>query len=63
MAEYSYFDNPESRKHVIDHLFKDSRKLSDWEKKFIKSIKDYTEQGGFLSENQKQKLSDLWEKY
>lgn len=62
MTEYSYIDNLEAEAYVINQL-SSNRHLNDWEKGFIKSIKEYTESGGFLSANQKQKLSDLWEKY
>ena len=62
MSDYSYIDTIESSHFVINRLLKD-RRLSEWEKGFIKSLKDYTDTGGFLSEKQKQKLSDIWEKY
>lgn len=62
MSENSYVDTIESRDFVINRL-SENRHLNDWEKNFIQSIKEYTEGGGFLSQNQKDKLSDLWEKY
>lgn len=61
-SKYSYIDDIESRQYVIDSLSHNFR-LSDWEKTFIADIKRYVERGGFLSSNQKQKLSDIWEKY
>jgi len=62
VAEYSFNNNRESIAYVIDSL-SDNSHLSEWEKRFIKSIKEYYDDGGFLSDKQSQKLSDLWEKY
>jgi len=59
---YSFHNNIESIKFVLDDLSK-NRHLSDWEKGFIKNVKEYNDDGGFLSEKQLQKLSELWEKY
>lgn len=60
--KYSFVDDPESIGFVLNRL-SDNRNLNDWEKSFIKNIKDYYDRGGFLSAKQKDKLSDLWEKY
>lgn len=62
MSDYSYIDTIESTHFVIDRL-SENKNLSDWEKGFISNIKEYFDNGGFLSEPQKQKLSDIWEKY
>lgn len=63
MTEKYSFDNTlDTQKFVIERLSNNIH-LSEWEKGFIKSIKEYTDGAGFLSENQLQKLSDLWEKY
>lgn len=59
---YSYIDTPDSRRYVLEQLSRNT-KLSDWEKSFIENVKEYHSGGGFLSGRQKQKLSDLWEKY
>jgi hypothetical protein len=60
--KYSFVDDRDGKQYVIDRLAENSH-LSEWEKKFIKNIKEYFDGGGFLSDKQKQKLSDLWEKY
>ena len=62
MTEYSFNNDLKSIDFVINEL-SHNPKLSDWEKGFIKSIKEYSDNGGFLSDKQIQKLSDLWEKY
>ena len=62
MTNYSFKGDTESINYVIGRL-STNHNLSDWEKGFIVSIKEYTEGGGFLSSKQLQKLSDLWEKY
>ena len=62
MTKLSYLDDPESEKFVIDQLLTNWN-LSTWEQNFVKSVKEYSDNGGFLSDKQKQKLSDLWEKY
>lgn len=59
---YSFHDNRQSISAVLKSLSTD-RNLSEWEKKFIADIKEYHDAGGFLSDKQTQKLSDLWEKY
>lgn len=59
---YSFVDDAESIEFVLERL-STNNKLNDWEKSFIKNVKDYYDRGGFLSEKQKDKLSDLWEKY
>ncbi len=67
MTDYSFKDDIESINYVIGRLSHNPN-LSDWEKGFIKSIKEYTDPqkaggSGFLSDKQLQILSDLWEKY
>lgn len=63
MSNYSFHQDRNSMTFVIHELSHNS-KLSDWEKKFITSIKEhYVTEGKFLSNKQTQKLSDLWEKY
>ena len=62
MKTYSFENTLDNQKFVIDRLSHNGH-LSQWEKDFIKSIKEYTDNAGFLSEKQLQKLSDLWEKY
>jgi len=62
IKSYSYLDIPETETYVIEQLSQNTN-LNEWEHNFIQSIKDYTDKGGFLSDRQKQKLSDLWEKY
>lgn len=62
MAKLSYNDSCESEKRVINRL-SENIKLNNWEKGFIKNIKEYTEGGGFLSNPQKITLSKIWEKY
>lgn len=62
MADYSFNNNRESINTVITRLSENSN-LSDWEKGFIASIKEYYDGGGFLSGKQLQYLSDLWERY
>ena len=62
MADYSFNDDYESINFVINELSHNPN-LSDWEQRFIHNIKTYSDGGGFLSEKQLQKLSDLWEKY
>ncbi len=62
MSKYSFKNDRQSIKHVIDRLL-DNRNLSNWEEGFIGSIKKYYDDGGFLSDKQLQTLSNLWEKY
>ena len=62
MKQYSFKNDYDSITYVIDNLAKNFN-LSDWEKGFIKNIKTYNDRGGFLSDNQLQKLSDIWEKH
>lgn len=62
MTEYSFKDDRRSISTVLISLSK-NRHLSSWEKQFVKDIKEYHDDGGFLSDKQLQKLSDLWEKY
>jgi len=62
MKTYSFENTLDNQKFVIDRLSHNIH-LSEWEKNFIKSIKEYTDNAGFLSDKQLQKLSDLWEKY
>ena len=62
MKQYSFKNDYDSITYVIDNLAKNFN-LSDWEQRFIHNIKVYNDGGGFLSEKQLQKLSDLWEKY
>ncbi len=62
MSKLSYIENLEIEKYVIDQLSQ-NRNLNNWEKGFIKNIKEYTSDSGFLSDKQKNILSDIWEKY
>lgn len=62
MTEYSFNNDLKSIDFVMNELSCNPN-LSDWEKGFIKSIKEYSDNGGFLSDKQLSKLSDLWEKY
>jgi len=62
MIDYSFKNDTSSITHVIERLLHNPS-LTDWEKLFVKSIKKYNEDGGFLSLKQLGKLSDLWEKY
>jgi len=62
MKQYSFKNDYDSITFVIDNLAKNFH-LSDWEQRFIHNIKVYNDRGGFLSDKQLQKLSDLWEKY
>jgi len=62
MPTYSFIDTPDSRKYILNSL-STNKNLTQWERDFIKDIKEYTEKGGFLSNPQKKVLSDLWEKY
>jgi len=62
MTDYSFNSDLKSIDFVMNEL-SHNPKLSDWEKGFIKDIKKYSDNGGFLSERQLNKLSDLWEKY
>lgn len=59
---YSFKNDIPSINFVINELSHNTN-LSEWENNFIKSIKEYSDGGGFLSEKQLNKLSDLWEKY
>lgn len=60
MSNYSFLDDTASLTFVIKRL-SDNTNLSEWEKKFVESVK--TQGGRTLSDKQKQILSDLWEKY
>lgn len=62
MTEYSFNSDLESIDFVMNELSHNPN-LSDWEKGFIKDIKKYSDDGGFLSEKQLAVLSNLWEKY
>lgn len=62
MTDYSFKSDYKSITFVINELSHNPA-LNDWEDKFIESIKEYSNRGGFLSDKQLQKLSDLWEKY
>lgn len=62
MTEYSFRDNIESVRVVIVRL-SNNPNLSEWERGFIKNVKEYYDGGGFLSDKQKQILSNLWGKY
>ena len=62
MKQYSFKDNYESINFVIKELSQNPN-LSDWEQRFIHNIKVYNDGGGFLSDKQLQKLSDIWEKH
>jgi len=62
MSNYSFKNDIPSMRFVMSELSHNTN-LSDWEQRFIYNIKTYSDDGGFLSEKQKQKLSDLWEKY
>lgn len=63
MSNYSFHQDRNSMTFVI-HELSSNLNLSDWEKKFIKSLKQhYVVENKFLSDKQTQKLSDLWEKY
>lgn len=46
---------------ISDCLMRD-KKLSDWEKEFIRSIDVQFEAGKFLSDKQELRLEDIWEK-
>jgi len=59
---YSFNQDRKSITFVINELSHNTN-LSEWEKGFIKNIKEHFESGKFLSDKQLQKLSDLWEKY
>lgn len=38
------------------------QRLTDWERTFIDSIKEYITKGGFLSNRQVERLNEVWEK-
>lgn len=62
MGNYSFHTDRNSTTFVI-HELSTNPNLNDWEKGFINNIKEHYDSGKFLSDNQLQKLSDLWEKY
>lgn len=62
MTEYSFKNDYKSITFVINDLEKNPN-LTQWEKDFIKDIKYYNDNGGFLSEKQLNVLDQLWEKY
>ena len=62
MNELSYNDTSEAEGYVINQLSKNVN-LNQWEKVFIRSIRNRIAGGDSLSKKQKSILSNLWEKY
>lgn len=50
---------------AIDYIIsglEDSPRLSDWEKNFLESVSDQWNRNRSLSDNQKMKLGEIWDK-
>ena len=62
MPSYTFKNDIPSIQFVINDLSHNTN-LSEWEKGFIKSVKEYSDKGGFLSAKQLGTLSNLWGKY
>jgi pullulanase/glycogen debranching enzyme len=45
---------------ILDNI--DDSKLSEWEKEFVTSVRAYWKKNKKLSDKQKKRLSELWEK-
>ena len=61
---YSFKTDRKSVEFVILRLFGNQHKMTDWEKKFITSVKvHYIDENKFMSDKQYECLSRMWEKY
>lgn len=54
-------DHEEHHQMVTDCMLRES-KLTDWELTFIDSLSRQMEEGRMLSENQSEKLENIWER-
>jgi len=62
MTDYSFKNDIKSITFVINQLVTNPN-LNKWEKGFIKDVKKYNDDGGFLSVDQLKVLSRMWEQY
>ncbi len=62
MKQYA-FKTDKNSMAVVLHSLMENKNLNDWEKGFVDNINNRFTGGAFLTENQLQKLSNIWEKY
>lgn len=53
--------NEEVEQMMADCEAREGR-LTDWERGFLDSIRNYLDRGGFLSERQSEKLERIWDR-